>query len=91
LAQSTELTLRLRPELVASLGELAGVTRRSRAELAEEALAQYLDVQGWQVEGIRAAIEEADRGEPGVAHERVATWLDSWGSDDEPPPPEPDR
>jgi RHH-type rel operon transcriptional repressor/antitoxin RelB len=81
LAQSTELTLRLRPELVASLGELAGVTRRSRAELAEEALAQYLDVQGWQVEGIRAAIEEADRGEPGVAHERVATWLDSWGSD----------
>ena len=89
MAPTTELTLRLRPELLASLDELAGATRRSRAELAEEALAQYLDVQGWQLEGIRAAIEEADRGEPGIAHERVAEWLDSWGTDHELPPPEP--
>ena len=91
MAPTTELTLRLRPELLASLDELAGATRRSRAELAEEALAQYLDVQGWQLEGIRAAIEEADRGEPGIAHERVAEWLDSWGTDHELPPPEPGR
>ena len=87
----TELTLRLRPELLATLDELAGATRRSRVELAEEALAQYLDVQRWQLEGIRAAIEEADRGEPGIPHERVAEWLDSWGSDHELPPPEPGR
>ena len=91
MAPTTELTLRLRPELLASLDELAGATRRSRAELAEEALAQYLDVQGWQLEGIRAAIEEADRGEPGIAHERVAEGLDSWGTDHELPPPEPGR
>ena len=88
MARSTELTLRLRPELLASLDELAGATRRSRLELAEEALAQYLEVQRWQIGGIRAAIEEADRGEPGIQHERVTAWIDSWGTDDELPPPE---
>jgi predicted transcriptional regulator len=91
MARTTELTLRLRPELLASLDELAGATQRSRTELAEEALAQYLDVQNWQIEGIRAAIEEADRGAPGIPHERVAEWLGSWGTDDELPPPAPDR
>ncbi len=91
MARPTELTLRLRPELLASLDELAGTTHRSRAELAEEALVQYLEVQRWQVEGISAAIEEAERGEPGIPHERVAEWLDSWGTDDELPPPEPRR
>jgi predicted transcriptional regulator len=84
----TELTLRLRPELLASLDELAGATQRSRADLAEEALAQYLEVQHSQIEGVRVAIEEADRGEPGIPHERVAAWLESWGTDNELPPPE---
>jgi RHH-type transcriptional regulator, rel operon repressor / antitoxin RelB len=89
MARPTELTLRLRPELLESLHELAGTTRRSPAELAEDALAQYLDVQGWQIAGIRAAIEEAERGETGIPHERMAAWLDSWGSEDELPPPDP--
>jgi RHH-type rel operon transcriptional repressor/antitoxin RelB len=91
MAPTTELTLRVRPDLLASLDELAGATQRSRGELAEEALAQYLDNQRWQIEGIRAAIEEADRGEPGIPHERVAEWLDSWGTIHELPPPEPGR
>lgn len=91
MAPPTELTLRLRPDLAASLDELAGTTQRSRAELAEEALAQYLDVQGWQVEGIRAALAEAEGGGPGIAHDRVATWLESWGTEDEIAPPKPER
>ena len=91
MSRPSELTLQLRPEILASLDELAGVTERSRAELVEEALTQYLDVQRWQVEGIRAAIEEADQGEPGISHQRVAEWLDSLGTDQELPPPQPDR
>jgi RHH-type transcriptional regulator, rel operon repressor / antitoxin RelB len=83
--------LQVRPQLLASLDELAGVTRRSRSEFAKEALAQYLDVQRWQIDVIREAIDEADRGEPGIPHERVAKWLDTWGTDDGQPPPEPGR
>jgi RHH-type transcriptional regulator, rel operon repressor / antitoxin RelB len=91
MSQLTELTLQVRPELLSSLDELAGATRRSRSELAEEALAQYLDLQRWQIDGIREAIDEADRGEPGIPHERVAKWLDTWGTDDDQAPPRPRR
>jgi predicted transcriptional regulator len=80
----------VRPDLVAELDKLAEATGRSRAELAEEALATYLDVQRWQAEGIEEAIREADAGEPGVAHDRVVAWVRSWGTDDELPPPIPD-
>jgi RHH-type rel operon transcriptional repressor/antitoxin RelB len=82
-------TLLIRPELLTSLDELAETTRRSRTELAEEALQQYLEIQRWQIEGIRDAIDEAEGGAPGVPHERVAEWLDSWGTDQELPPPKP--
>ena len=61
----------VRPDLMAELDKLVEATGRSRAELAEEALAEYLDVQRWQIEGIAQAIHEADAGEPGVAHEEV--------------------
>jgi len=91
MSEHAELTLRLPSEVLAHLDEIAAATGRSRAELAEEAVQQYLDVQGWQIEGIRQAIEEADRDEPGVPHERVAEWLESWGTDDERPQPEPCR
>jgi predicted transcriptional regulator len=87
MAHPTELKLRLRPELLASLDELAEATRRSRLELAEEALLQYLETQRWQIDGIRAAIAEADRGEPGIEHQRVVAWIASWGTDDELPLP----
>lgn len=79
----------IRPEILKSLDQLAEATRRSRTELAEEALQQYLEVQRWQLEGIREAIAEADSGTPGVPHDRVAEWLDSWGTDEELPPPKP--
>ncbi len=38
-------TVRIRPELAAGLEELAKATGRSASELAEEALAEYLDYQ----------------------------------------------
>jgi predicted transcriptional regulator len=81
--------LSIRPEILTSLDELADATRRSRTELAEEALEQYLEVQRWQIAGIRAAIDEADSRASGIPHDRVAEWLDSWGTDEELPPPKP--
>jgi predicted transcriptional regulator len=46
-------------------------------------------VQRWQTAGIEEAIRDADAGEPGIPHEDIAAWLDSWGTDHELPPPEP--
>jgi RHH-type transcriptional regulator, rel operon repressor / antitoxin RelB len=85
----SQSTLLIRPEILTSLDELAEVTQRSRKELAEEALQQYLEIQRWQIEGIREAIEEAESEAPGVPHDRVLEWLDSWGTEEELPPPKP--
>ena len=85
----SQSTLLIRPEILTSLDELAEATKRSRRELAEEALEQYLETQRWQIAGIHEAIEEAESGAPGVPHDRVAEWLDSWGTDEELPAPKP--
>ena len=54
--------------------------QRRRLSPRPNARTPYLEIQRWQFDGIRAAIEEADRGEPGVQPERVAAWIDSWGA-----------
>jgi predicted transcriptional regulator len=42
------------------LDRLSEAMRRPRAYIVEAALAAYLDVNEWQVEGIKAAVAEAD-------------------------------
>jgi predicted transcriptional regulator len=68
------------------LERLAKNTGRSRSFLAAEAINEYLDVNEWQVAGIRQAIASLDRGE-GVPHQQVKDWITSWGSDREQPIP----
>ncbi len=58
-----DTTVRLRPDLAAGLDELAAHTGRARAELAEEAVAQYLDYERWAVARIQEGIRQADAGE----------------------------
>ena len=59
------------------LEKLAKSTGRSRSFLAAAAIDAYLDVNEWQVEGIKRGIASIDRGE-GVAHETVKDWAASW-------------
>jgi predicted transcriptional regulator len=49
---------------------------------------EYLDVNKWQVAGIKKAIASLDRGE-GVRHQQVKDWITSWGSGSEQPFPNP--
>jgi RHH-type transcriptional regulator, rel operon repressor / antitoxin RelB len=59
---SSQPNVRIRPEIMAELDVLARGTGRSRSELAEEALAEYLDVRRAQQKGVEAAIRDADAG-----------------------------
>ena len=79
-------TFRLNPELVERLDLLAARTNRSKTFLVEEALTEYLEREAWQIAEITEAVAEADAGGPFVEHEKVDTWLRSWGTDDEEPP-----
>jgi predicted transcriptional regulator len=84
--RSTTFTVRVDAAAKKRLERLAKSTGRSRSFLAAEAIHEYLDVNEWQVAGIKRAIASLDRGE-GVPHERVKDWVTSWGSSRERPIP----
>jgi len=83
---STTFTVRVEPAVKKRLEKLARSTGRSRSFLAAEALSDYLDINEWQVVGIRTAITSLDRGE-GVSHEELKAWVNSWGNKRERPAP----
>ena len=75
---STTFTVRIDPGVKKRMDKLAKRTGRSRSYLATEALNEYLDVNDWQVDGIKRAVASLDRG-VGIQHEDVKEWIDSWG------------
>ena len=83
---STTFTLRVDETIKKRLETLAKRTGRTRSYLAGEAISEYLDINEWQVAGIKHAIASLDRGE-GVAHQEVKDWISSWDGDDERPSP----
>lgn len=84
--RSTTFTVRVGAAAKKRLEKLARSTGRSRSFLTAEAINEYLDVNEWQVAGIKRAIASLDRGEV-VAHERVKDWVTSWGKKAERPIP----
>jgi len=83
---STTFTVRVEPEVKKRLEKLAKSTGRTRSFLAAEALNEYLDVNEWQVAGVKRAIASLDRGE-GVPHQEVKNRVNSWGRKRERPAP----
>jgi predicted transcriptional regulator len=84
--RSTTLTVRIDAATKERLEKLAESTGRSRSFLAADAINQYLEVNEWQVAGIKQAIASLDRGEA-IDHEQVKDWVRSWGSGSERPIP----
>ena len=74
---STTFTVRVESDVKKRLEKLAKSTGRSRSFLADEALSEYLDVNEWQVAGVRKALASFDGGE-NVPHEQVKAWVNSW-------------
>ena len=82
-------TVRLQPELEESLGVMAEKTHRSKSWLINQALREFFERQEleqsrWQ-ETLQA-MESVAQGKA-VSAEAVNTWLQSWGSANELPPP----
>jgi len=83
---STTLTIRVEEAEKLRLDALAESTGRSRSYLAADAIREYLDVQEWQVAGIRSAMRSLDeRG--GARHADVKAWVVSWDEEAEKPRP----
>ena len=87
--KNATMTVRLSPELDEKLAALARERKRSKSDLASEAIAAFVDVDAWQVAHIKEALDEARSGAPGVLHEDVVRWVESWDTEQELPRPKP--
>jgi predicted transcriptional regulator len=77
MAKSTTMTVRVTPEVSEKLDRLARDMKRSKSYLAGEAIAAYVEHNAWQVERIKAAVQDARSCAPGIAHDDVARWVRS--------------
>jgi predicted transcriptional regulator len=89
MSKNATITLRLPPELDEKLAALARDRKRSKSDLASEAIAAFVDVDAWQVAYIKESLDEARSGAPGVLHEDVVRWVESWDTGHELPRPKP--
>jgi predicted transcriptional regulator len=80
------LSIRIDAKTKQRLDLLARRSRRSKSFLAAEAITAYIETEEWQLGEIQAGLRDLDRGDV-VSHERVATWLKSWGTRSERKPP----
>jgi predicted transcriptional regulator len=89
MATTVSVTAHISPALKRKLAALAKGTGRSEPDLVAEAIANYIEVNDWQVRVIKERVQEALAREPGVPHDDVEKWLDSKGTDHELPMPKP--
>ena len=91
MAKDITMTVRLKPEVRDKLDALARDTKRSKSRLATEAIETYVDIHAWQIAHIKAALAEDEEGGPGVPHDEVVHWLESWGTTNERTRPKPKK
>jgi predicted transcriptional regulator len=89
MATSETFSVRLSPETKQELEEYARATRRSSAFIVKEAVEAHLAERRAYLAAIEEAIGEADESGEYVSWEATKAWMESWGSDSELPPPEP--
>ena len=77
---SATMTIRLEPALKQRLDRLAESTQRSKSFLAAQAIREFVDLNEWQIQEIRSAIAEADRGDF-ASDDLVKDVLSKWGVD----------
>ncbi len=56
------MTIRVDRKIKARLRKLAKATERTQSHLAAEAIRSYVELNEWQIEGIKLALKEADEG-----------------------------
>lgn len=85
-ARAATLSTRIPKTVKTGLAELAEMTDRPVAWHVNQALAQYVELNRWQVKAIKKGLASARAGRL-VPHSEVVAWVESWGTDHELPAP----
>ena len=85
--ETVSLTVELPRGLVERLNGLVNRTTWDASAFVREALESYIPHEERELAKTEAAIAEADSGAPGIPHEKVMAWLESWETPNELPPP----
>ena len=83
------LSLHVESELKSKLDDEARLQKSSPEMVAEHAIKRYLEIREYERDIIRERIAEADKG-IFISEEAMNRWIDSWGTENELPPPDPD-
>jgi predicted transcriptional regulator len=89
MATQTPISIRFQDDVREQLDQFAGLSKRSRNYIVNEAVAAYTRDQLQRIAEIDAAVQEAKSG-VGYSKESVFAWLRSKGTDNPLPRPEPD-
>lgn len=76
---STTMTIRIEEDLKTRLDQLADSTHRSKSYLAAQAIRDYVEINEWQINEIKQALEEADAGDF-ASDQEVQNSLNKWTS-----------
>lgn len=71
---SAPFTVRLDPETLKALDDLADRTERSRSWLVAKAVQDYVELNAWQLERIEAGIRAADDGDFASEEDVAQVW-----------------
>jgi predicted transcriptional regulator len=80
------VTVRIPVEVNDRLEQLAEATARSKSWLAAEAIGAFVTAESQFLDAVEDGRMAARAGQT-VSHEHVKRWLESWGTDNELPPP----
>jgi predicted transcriptional regulator len=83
------LSLHVKAEIKQKLEDEARSQNVSADDLVERAIESYLEIRESEREVLRQRIAEADKG-VFISGEAMHRWIESWGTENELLPPEPD-
>jgi predicted transcriptional regulator len=86
---TTPYTIRLDDALKRELEHEAALEERPPAQLAVRAIRMMIEARQAKRAALDAAVAEADQGHF-ISEAAMMAWVDSWDTDHEMPPPEPD-
>ena len=86
---SVPFSLQLDPAVKSRLEREAKTLDRPASWVATRAIEAFLDARAAKTRAIKEALAEAEKG-VFISHEAMSAWMESWGTENELPEPEPD-